>query len=185
MNDEKDRIMGVEGLAKYLNLSKSTVYKLAQEGALPGQKVGKHWRFRQETVNNWMDEERPQKESAAQEPEKTAESETKSQDTIEPPPGGPPLGGVFSSEQIDRLRGRWIETSDQLLSIAATQSGNEGIRRLLEIDEEAFAEALRQLEKMRGISMGIESYSTAPGGKLGLSIEGNHGIANKEEPEQE
>ena len=54
--DTPKKIMNIEGLSKYLDVSKSTLYKLAQEGKVPGQKVGKHWRFRKETVDKWLDE---------------------------------------------------------------------------------------------------------------------------------
>ena len=43
-----------EEVAEYLRLPLSTVYKLAQEKRLPGFKVGKHWRFRKETLNEWL-----------------------------------------------------------------------------------------------------------------------------------
>ena len=54
--EKPKNIMNIGGLSKYLDVSKSTLYKLAQEGKLPGQKVGKHWRFRKETVDKWLDE---------------------------------------------------------------------------------------------------------------------------------
>lgn len=50
-----DQVMKIEELAIYLKLSKSTLYKLAQEGKVPGQKVGKHWRFRRHTIDAWLD----------------------------------------------------------------------------------------------------------------------------------
>jgi len=43
-----------EEVAEYLRLPLSTVYKLVQEKRLPGFKVGKHWRFRKETLNEWL-----------------------------------------------------------------------------------------------------------------------------------
>lgn len=49
-------VMTIDELAAYLKLSKSTLYKLAQERKVPGQKVGKHWRFRKETIDRWLDE---------------------------------------------------------------------------------------------------------------------------------
>ena len=55
MPGKPKKILGIEGLSKYLEVSKSTLYKLAQEGKLPGQKVGKHWRFRQATIDKWLD----------------------------------------------------------------------------------------------------------------------------------
>ena len=53
--NQTDSVLTIDELAKYLKLSKSTLYKLAQEGKVPGQKVGWHWRFRKETVDRWLD----------------------------------------------------------------------------------------------------------------------------------
>lgn len=53
-------VMTIDELAVYLKLSKSTLYKLAQEGKVPGQKVGKHWRFHKETVDRWLGEGKPE-----------------------------------------------------------------------------------------------------------------------------
>ncbi len=47
--------MTISDLARYLKVSKSSLYKLAQDGRVPGQKVGKHWRFRRETIDHWLD----------------------------------------------------------------------------------------------------------------------------------
>jgi len=49
-------VMTIDDLAAYLQLSKSSLYKLAQEGKVPGQKVGKHWRFRRDTIDRWLDQ---------------------------------------------------------------------------------------------------------------------------------
>ncbi len=55
---EKPReILNIDGLSKYLDVSKSTLYKLAQDGKVPGQKVGRHWRFRKETIDKWLDDD--------------------------------------------------------------------------------------------------------------------------------
>lgn len=43
-----------EEVAEYLRLPLSTVYKLVQDKRLPGFKVGKHWRFRKETIQKWI-----------------------------------------------------------------------------------------------------------------------------------
>jgi excisionase family DNA binding protein len=47
-------VMTIEQLADYLQIAKSTLYKLAQEGRIPAQKVGKHWRFHRETIDRWI-----------------------------------------------------------------------------------------------------------------------------------
>lgn len=46
--------MTIDDLAKYLKLSKSTLYKLCAEGKIPGIKVGRHWRFHHETIDAWL-----------------------------------------------------------------------------------------------------------------------------------
>lgn len=46
-----------EEVAEYLRLPLSTVYKLVQDKRLPGFKVGKHWRFRKETFEEWIREQ--------------------------------------------------------------------------------------------------------------------------------
>ena len=49
-------VFTIDDLVAYLKLPKSTAYKLAQEGKIPGQKVGRHWRFRRDTIDRWLDE---------------------------------------------------------------------------------------------------------------------------------
>ncbi len=51
-----DAVMTIDDLAKYLKLSLSTLYKLCAEGKVPGQKVGRHWRFRKEVIDHWLGE---------------------------------------------------------------------------------------------------------------------------------
>lgn len=177
MTDEERKIMDIEGLAKYLNLSKSTAYKLAQEGSIPGQKVGKHWRFRLERINEWLDEERP-KNGGEDAPEKDAAAESQpggglpqgaGQDTGSS--GNPPFGGIFTAEQLRKLKKRWIESPGQLLSLAASPSGFNGLRKLLGLSEEEFSGVLGQLQKLQGLRGGAESFSPAPEKPFGLRIE--------------
>lgn len=52
----KDEVFTIEDLAIYLKLSKSTVYKLLAEGKIPGQKVGRHWRFSKFAIDEWLRE---------------------------------------------------------------------------------------------------------------------------------
>ena len=58
MGKEPDSIMTIEEAADYLKIPKSTVYKLAQEGRIPCQKVGRHWRFRKDTIDKWLDSQK-------------------------------------------------------------------------------------------------------------------------------
>ncbi len=53
-----DAVFTIDELAIYLKLPKRTLYKLAQEGTIPGHKVGRHWRFKRDTIDRWLDDER-------------------------------------------------------------------------------------------------------------------------------
>ena len=46
--------MTIDELAVYLQVSKSSLYKLAQDGKVPGQKVGRHWRFHRVVIDRWL-----------------------------------------------------------------------------------------------------------------------------------
>ena len=52
---EASAFLTAEEVAAYLRLPLSTVYRLAQTRVLPGFKVGKHWRFKQQSINAWID----------------------------------------------------------------------------------------------------------------------------------
>lgn len=49
-----EAVLTIDELAVYLKLAKSTAYKLAQEGKIPGQKVGRHWRFNRAAIDRWL-----------------------------------------------------------------------------------------------------------------------------------
>ena len=64
MPADSNSVFTIEDLAKYLKISKSTLYKLAQRGELPGVKVGRHWRFHKDAVDDWL-RRRPNDEESA------------------------------------------------------------------------------------------------------------------------
>lgn len=51
---QPSNVMTIDELADYLKIAKSSLYKLAQDGKLPAQKVGKHWRFSREAIDKWL-----------------------------------------------------------------------------------------------------------------------------------
>lgn len=55
MSKQPPDVLTLNEVAEYLRIPRSTAYKLAQEGKIPGQKVGRHRRFRKETVQSWLD----------------------------------------------------------------------------------------------------------------------------------
>jgi excisionase family DNA binding protein len=46
--------MSLDEICRYLKKPKSTLYKLAQQGRLPGHKLGRSWRFDREEVDFWI-----------------------------------------------------------------------------------------------------------------------------------
>lgn len=60
MVSQHDDIMTINTLAEYLKISTSTLYKLVQDGKLPGQKVGKRWRFHKDAIDHWL-KQRPER----------------------------------------------------------------------------------------------------------------------------
>ena len=49
-------VMTIDEVCQYLRIPKSSLYRLAQEGRIPCQKVGKHWRFRKEAIDRWLED---------------------------------------------------------------------------------------------------------------------------------
>lgn len=56
MPDPLPQVMTIEEAADYLRVPLSSLYKLAQGGKVPCQKVGRHWRFRKESLDRWLDQ---------------------------------------------------------------------------------------------------------------------------------
>ncbi len=48
-------------MAAYLKLAEKTAYRLAAEGKLPGFKVGGSWRFKEEDIEMWIQEQKNRK----------------------------------------------------------------------------------------------------------------------------
>ena len=54
MESLQTEVMTIEDVAEYLRIPISSAYKLAQDGKIPGQKVGRHWRFHRNTLVDWI-----------------------------------------------------------------------------------------------------------------------------------
>ena len=57
MENRLPEIMTIEEVAEYLRVPLSSLYKLAQQGKIPASKVGRHWRFRREIIDHWIDDQ--------------------------------------------------------------------------------------------------------------------------------
>jgi len=57
MQETRPTIMTLDEVAKFLRLHKSTVYRMAREGRLPGNKVAGQWRFKKERLVEWFEKQ--------------------------------------------------------------------------------------------------------------------------------
>jgi nitrogen PTS system EIIA component len=48
-------LLTAKQLGEYLQLSPRTIYRLLERGELPATKIGGQWRFRKETIDEWID----------------------------------------------------------------------------------------------------------------------------------
>ena len=51
----QEPLLSVEELARALQVTTGTVYRLVREDGLPGVRVGGQWRFRREELERWLD----------------------------------------------------------------------------------------------------------------------------------
>jgi excisionase family DNA binding protein len=51
-----DALLTIDEVAKFLSLSRDTVYRMAQTGKIPASKVGTQWRFNKEEILKWLEE---------------------------------------------------------------------------------------------------------------------------------
>jgi len=56
MDEKPGDVLTIDELSAYLKIPKSTLYKLVREGKVPCQKIGRHWRFRKEAIDRWLEE---------------------------------------------------------------------------------------------------------------------------------
>jgi len=49
-----DKWLTLEQIAEYLQMSASSIYKMAQGGKIPSYKVGRQWRFRKDEIDAWV-----------------------------------------------------------------------------------------------------------------------------------
>ncbi|KFA16783.1 MULTISPECIES: methylation-associated defense system helix-turn-helix domain-containing protein MAD1 [Gammaproteobacteria] len=54
MNQPDSEILTLDEVAVYLKAGKKTVYRLAQQGGIPGFKLGGTWRFRRSELDRWI-----------------------------------------------------------------------------------------------------------------------------------
>ncbi len=54
MADQPSDVLTADEAADYLRVSRKTLYRLVTAGKVPGQKVGRAWRFRREDLVDFL-----------------------------------------------------------------------------------------------------------------------------------
>ncbi len=52
-----DEILTLEEARKYLKVSRSKLYQLAQKNKIPVSKIGRTWRFKKSKIDSWLDKQ--------------------------------------------------------------------------------------------------------------------------------
>jgi len=52
----EERLLSINELSRYLNIPKSTLYKLSQKSEIPVCKIGKQLRYRKSSIDKWLSE---------------------------------------------------------------------------------------------------------------------------------
>ena len=50
-------ILTVKDVCRYLKIPRSTLYKLSRDNKIPAFRVGKHWRFKKEKIEEWVEKQ--------------------------------------------------------------------------------------------------------------------------------
>ncbi len=58
MVEQPPSAMTVRDVAEFLAVDEKTIYRLAQQGKLPGFKVAGTWRFQMHDIQRWIDEQK-------------------------------------------------------------------------------------------------------------------------------
>ena len=54
--DKEPRMMTTGEVAKYLRVSRATVYRLVKQRKIPVSRISKHLRFRRDSIDHWLSE---------------------------------------------------------------------------------------------------------------------------------
>jgi len=65
-----DSFMDIGDVAIYLKMSRSSVYRLAQQGRIPAVKIASQWRFKKELIDEWYKEQARANSNKNQNPRK-------------------------------------------------------------------------------------------------------------------
>ena len=147
MSEEKrERILNVDGVCDYLKASRSTVYKLSQNGMIPCSKVGRMWRFDRDQIDAWL-----RSQEGAQ-----VMAQARSEESGGGASGRRGAGGGenasraledlgLTEKQLETLRAFSLTTPTHLFVSMSTEAGRRGLRAALGMTAEQLDEFATKL----------------------------------------
>ncbi|HNT34999.1 MAG TPA: helix-turn-helix domain-containing protein [bacterium] len=60
----EEKLLTLDDLAEYFQVSKKTIYRLVQQKELPAVRISHQWRFRKQDVEGWIQEKMVEDQSA-------------------------------------------------------------------------------------------------------------------------
>ncbi|HEX9074887.1 MAG TPA: helix-turn-helix domain-containing protein, partial [Anaerolineae bacterium] len=54
-----DDLLTTKQLMDLLHLDRTTIYRMLNDGRLPGVRVGGQWRFSRQTIDGWLKDQKP------------------------------------------------------------------------------------------------------------------------------
>lgn len=76
----------------------------------------------------------------------------------------------LTPEQIQRLRGRWIESVEALAALAGSDDARAGLIRLLEITGQQFQQLGQGIQELLGPEETARLSQPSPGGRTGVIL---------------
>lgn len=53
-----EKLLTLQQIAQKLQISETTLYKLARNGKIPAIKIGNQWRFKVEDIEKWLESQK-------------------------------------------------------------------------------------------------------------------------------
>lgn len=53
-----EKLLTLQQIAQKLQISETTLYKLARNGKIPAIKIGNQWRFKMEDIEKWLESQK-------------------------------------------------------------------------------------------------------------------------------
>jgi len=148
MDLNEKTFLNVDELSEYLEAFLSTVYKLAQTGEIPAQKMGRQWRFSRERIDEWIASGRGGTFAVCA-PSPTVEQapsvSTVKRDARGAKSRGSDLSAILSEDQLKTLRAFSLDSAPRLLTALATATGRKGLEKLLELSPDELDEIASKL----------------------------------------